>query len=209
MRYCDNDSAKEHVAAIIENADCTIMDKFQNPTRSEEKERTQLLAINGVCSRETIENFLDGGTTRRWTELVVQEMLCIPDIKPDIEQLISITSVVEFISQRTITAPSKTTNPKLLPPLFNQEGTAITGKKLIIEGVLRQKIVYSAVLTQCVHAVHFDMPFSAFIVLDPQDPLTRRFKVDACIEDIFVTDITRRKIFINVALIIRALPLAR
>ncbi len=207
MRYCDKDPAKEN--AVIEHMDCRVMGKFQNPMRSEGKQRTHLLTINGICPREKLESFLDDGNIRRWTELVVPEVLCIPSFKPDIEQIISISSVVELICQRVINTPSKTTNPKLYPPIFNQEGTAITGKKLVIEGVLRQKIVYSAFQTQSVHAVHFDTPFSAFIVLDPQDSLMKKFKVDVCIEDIFVTDITARKIFKNVTLVIRALPLVR
>lgn len=207
MRYCDKESDKENVS--IESADCRVMGKFQKPSRSEPEDRAQLLTINGICSPEKLEKFLDDGAIRRWTELVVPEVLCIPTFKPDIEQLISISAAVELICERVISTPFKTTNPKLSPPIFNQEGTAITGRKLVIEGVLSQKIVYSACQTQSVHAVHFDTPFSAFLVLDPQDPLTRKFKVDVCIEDIFVTDITQRKIFKNVTLVIRALPLLR
>ncbi len=191
----------------IETVDCTITGNFEGPLRCECEERDPLLIINGVCSREKLECFLDDGRIRRWTELVVQEVLCIPEVKPDIEQLISISSVVEIISQRVINTPVRTNIPNLRPPIFNQEGTALTGRKLVIEGILRQKVVYSAMLTQSVHSVHFDVPFSAFIVLESCDPLTGQFKVDACIEDIFITDITTRKIFKNVTLIIRALPL--
>lgn len=208
MRYSDKDFIKECVDTI-ENPDCIVMGNFENPMRSECEEQDQLLIINGICGREKIENFLAEGDIRRWTELVVPEVLCIPKVKPDVEHLISISSIVEIISQRVINTPLKTTSPKLFPPIFNQEGTAITGIKLVVEGVLRQKIIYSAAKTQSVHAIHFDMPFSAFIVLDPQDCITRKFKVDVCIEDIFVTDITPRKIFKNVVLIIRALPLVR
>lgn len=207
MRYSDIDSAKE--SAAIEYVDCRVMGKFQNPMRSECKERTRLMTINGICPREKLEDFLDDGNIRRWTELVVPEVLCIPSYKPDIEQIISISSVVELICQRVIQTPFKASKSTVIPPIFNQEGTAITGKKLVIEGVLRQKIVYSAAQEQRVHAVHFDTPFSAFIVLDPHDSPIRKFKVDVCIEDIFVTDITARKIFKNVTLIIRAVPLAR
>ena len=206
MRYGNQELAKEY-SANIENVDCAVTGKFENPLRCECEEKNQFLTISGICPREKIENFLDNGDIRRWTELVVAETLCIPNPKPDIEQLVSISSIVEIISLRAINTPFRTTNPKLRPPIFNQEGTALTGKKLVIEGVLQQKIVYSAAQTRSLHAVHFDVPFSAFIVLDSKDTLTRKIKVDACIEDIFVTDITPRKIFKNVTLIIRALPL--
>lgn len=206
MRYCDEDPAKGNVA--IDYADCRVMGTYENPMQAEGEKKDKLLNITGICSREKLETFLDHGRIRRWTELVVPEILSVPSFKPDIEQLISISAEVETICQRIIKTPYKTDNPKQSPPLFNQEGTAITGYKLVIEGVIRQKIVYSAVQTQSVHAVHFDTPFSAFIILSPQDSCTSKFKVDVCIEDIFVTDITGRKIFKNVTLIMRAVPSA-
>jgi len=47
----------------------------------------------------------------------------------------------------------------------NAEGTCLTGRKLIIEGVLKQKIVYTAELAdQSVHSAHFEVPFIAFII---------------------------------------------
>lgn len=207
MRYCDKDTDQEKAGG--EYGECAIMGKFENPLRAECKDRTQLVTINGICPPEQLENFLDGGRCRRWTEIVVAEELCIPTCKPDIEQMISISSAVELVYQQVINTPVKTTSSRLVPPVFNQEGTAITGKKLVVEGVLRQKMVYSAAQTQMVHAVHFDTPFAAFIVLDAQDLLTKKLKVDVCLEDIFVTDITPRKIYKNVTLIIRALPFKR
>ncbi len=139
---------------------------------------------------------------------MVPEVLCIPPQKPDIEQLISISSQAEIISQRVVITPIKPRDHYPDRPAQNQEGTMLTGRKLIIEGVLRQKIVYAALPDQSVHSVNLDVPFSTFIILAPHDQLTRQFKIDHCIEDIFVTDITPRKIFKNVTLVIRALPLA-
>lgn len=47
----------------------------------------------------------------------------------------------------------------------NAEGTCLTGRKLIIEGVLKQKVVYTAeVSEQSVHSAHFEVPFIAFII---------------------------------------------
>lgn len=47
----------------------------------------------------------------------------------------------------------------------NEEGTVLTGRKLIVEGVLNQKIVYTAnVDDQSVHSAHFCVPYSAFVV---------------------------------------------
>lgn len=54
----------------------------------------------------------------------------------------------------------------------NEEGTCLTGRKLIVEGTLKQKVVYTAdVDVQSVHSASYEIPFSAFIIpyakLDP------------------------------------------
>ena len=47
----------------------------------------------------------------------------------------------------------------------NAEGTCLSGRKIIIEGTLKQKVVYTAnVTTQSVHSANFNVPFSAFII---------------------------------------------
>lgn len=47
----------------------------------------------------------------------------------------------------------------------NEEGTCLTGRKLIVEGTLKQKVVYTAdVDVQSVHSAHYEIPFSAFII---------------------------------------------
>ena len=47
----------------------------------------------------------------------------------------------------------------------NAEGTCLSGRKLIIEGQLNQKLVYTADAdVQSVHSANFEMPFIAFII---------------------------------------------
>lgn len=47
----------------------------------------------------------------------------------------------------------------------NEEGTCLSGRKLILEGVLEQKVIYTAlVASQTVHSVCKAMPFSAYII---------------------------------------------
>ncbi|CEH36162.1 SPOCS domain-containing protein [Romboutsia lituseburensis] len=47
----------------------------------------------------------------------------------------------------------------------NAEGTCLSGRKLIIEGILKQKVVYTAeVDIQSVHSAHYEVPFIAFII---------------------------------------------
>lgn len=168
-----------------------------------------LYIVKGMCSKERLDSLLSAPTAadptkdKRWTQLFVPEILCIPPQKPNVEQLLSVTSSVQILSQKVIETPFPTTSP-----LENEEGTLLTGKKLIVEGVLRQQVMYTAaVLEQSVHSAHFDVPFSAFIILAANDPLTRKFKIEACIEDIFVSRVTERKIFKNITLFIKATPI--
>lgn len=47
----------------------------------------------------------------------------------------------------------------------NAEDTCLSGRKLIIEGVLKQKVVYTGLVTeQSVHSATFDIPFNAFVI---------------------------------------------
>ncbi|MCF8010377.1 MAG: DUF3794 domain-containing protein [Clostridiales bacterium] len=160
----------------------------------------------GTCSRAKIEGLLEAGD-RIWTQKFIPEILCIPEEKPDIEQLLNITSQVKILSSKVIKTPVLIVDEAPVP-ILNQESTQTTGRKLVIEGLLRQKIIYTAAVEkQSVHAAHFDVPFSAFIVLPPDTPLNRKFKVKACIEDIFVCRVTARQVFKNVTVFIKAIPL--
>ncbi|MDE6425588.1 MAG: DUF3794 domain-containing protein [Ruminococcus sp.] len=70
-------------------------------------------------------------------------------------------SAVEAILN-AITLIGTTTYFALTP---NEEGTCLTGRKLIIEGVLRQKVVYTGLVeTQSVHSMHNEIPFTAYII---------------------------------------------
>lgn len=70
-------------------------------------------------------------------------------------------SAVEAILN-AITLIGTTTYFALVP---NEEGTCLTGRKLIIEGVLRQKVVYTGLVeTQSVHSMHNEIPFTAYII---------------------------------------------
>ncbi|TYQ18282.1 UNVERIFIED_CONTAM: uncharacterized protein DUF3794 [Acetivibrio alkalicellulosi] len=47
----------------------------------------------------------------------------------------------------------------------NEEGTCLSGRKIIVEGVLTQKVVYTGLVnTQSVHSACFKVPFSTYII---------------------------------------------
>lgn len=56
-------------------------------------------------------------------------------------------------------------NTSVLVIQANEEGTCLTGRKLVLEGALEQKVVYTALVSsQTVHSVCKSMPFSAYII---------------------------------------------
>ncbi|MCT4605598.1 MAG: DUF3794 domain-containing protein [Marinisporobacter sp.] len=169
-------------------------------------EEDQLIDIRGVCTREQIEAITIGASPDdTWTQIFIPEVLCIPKQKPDVEQILTLNSCIDIISQRVVKTPEVESSGVLVP---NYEGTFSTGRKLIIEGILRQKIIYTAdVDEQSVHSAHFDVPFSAFIVLPQDAPLFTKYKIEPCIEDIFICRVSKRQIFKNVTIFIKATPL--
>lgn len=205
---CDNQNKFQRIGTIACPPTGNLIENSNNfGCNCKEDTLTQ---IKGVCKPEDFPTLAATDTT--WTQLFIPEILCIPPQKPDVEQILSVNAQLEIISQRVIKTP-KASEPNPTDPtkeiLFeNAEGLFSTGRKLVIEGLLRQKIVYTAnVKEQSVHAAHFDVPFSAFIILpDPSviETLGAKYKIEACIEDIYICRVTLRQIFKNITLFIKA-----
>lgn len=90
-------------------------------------------------------------------ELVLEENLTIPDLKPDMERIVSIATEVQIISSRIVDTSSA----------VSLEGQNLSGCKLILELKLNEIILYVANrITQPVHSAHFKSEMkSAFIVV--------------------------------------------
>lgn len=144
---------------------------------------------------------------RYWTQIFIPETLIIPDMKPDIEQLNSVKVEVEIIRKKVIITPDSET-------MENEEGKLLTGRKLIIEGQLCQTVTYTAQNPkQSVHKAHFIVPFSAFIVVPKTfgsptavDALNVNFRINSCVEDVFIKKVCPRQIFKNITLLLHAQP---
>lgn len=176
--------------------------------------RTSSQAINyvGMYPKNKFNSILNcPNNTNTWVQFFVPEVIDIPAQKPDMEEVLSVQSSVQIISQRVIKTPKVTgyTNAAgvLVPgnEIDNAEGTRLTGRKLIIEGLLHQKVIYTAdVPEQSVHSAHFSVPFSVFIVLPEDTPLIQKFDVTAAIEDIYVSQLSARSLFKNTTIFIKA-----
>jgi len=131
-------------------------------------------------------------------QFTVEENLTIPQAKPDIEQIVRVMAEVIITSTKVIKTPAGT----------SLEGQILTGWKVIIEGYVNQKIEYVAdEPTQSVHAAHFKIPFSTFIVLPPSPDFSKDKVVTVIpyIEDIYAQQTDKRHIFKNITLLLHAI----
>ena len=167
----------------------------------------------GACLQNNTQRTLGCFTTigTDWVQFFLSEIVDVPVQKPDIEEIVSVSSCVEVISQKVIRTPQVTgfTLPNgtvvLGQNIPNAECTNLTGKKLIIEGLLKEKVVYTALnASQSVHSASFTIPFSVFIVVSADTPLNACFKITPIVEDVFACHLTERSIFKNTTLFINA-----
>lgn len=183
--YCDYTAQTNH--------------KFYNTCCTQD----DVVNYQGVCSQQKLNNILAAGSVNKWTQFFIPEIVDIPQQKPNMESVDSVYSCIEIISQRVVKTPLLAD-----PTQSNWEGTNLTGRKLVIEGLLKQKVIYTAnTSVQPLHSAHFAIPFSVFIIVDGTYPLTQKFRLDTCIEDIFTCRLSERSLFKNTTIFIKATPL--
>lgn len=132
-------------------------------------------------------------TSDVFKQLFVEDTFCLPEAKPDIEQIIKVIGSLDVKNKKII----KTTKGVSL------EGQILSGWKLIIEGCIKLKIQYVAdEPEQSVHSAHASIPFSTFIVL-PEDFITGTpVSVFGYIEDVYSQQVCQRQIFNNITLLL-------
>lgn len=107
-------------------------------------------------------------TSKLYKQFSINDTVCLDAKKPDIERLISSAFDVQIASIRVINTPcgeisTKTNIPEIAT---SAEGENLTGKKLVVELKVKQKIQYVANLCdQSVHGVHNEFTVSEFIVI--------------------------------------------
>lgn len=150
--------------------------------------------IKGLIEYSGIADVFPKGP-KSFKQLTVQENLTIPSVKPDVEQILRVIAEVVITDTRVIKTPVS----------ISEEGQVLTGYKLLVEGELIQKIEYVAdEPTQSVHAAHFKIPFSTFIILPPDFVENSQVRVVPYIEDVYVQQLDKRHIFKNVLLFLNA-----
>lgn len=123
------------------------------------------------------------------------ESVLLPEAKPDVLKIVKVVSEITISDSRVIRTPKAT----------SLEGQKLTGFKLMIDGTLNQKVEYvGETPSQAVHAVHFNIPFSTFIILPETFKPSTNVNVIGYIEDISADIFDQRNIFVNATLLIVA-----
>lgn len=175
---------------------------------------TGTISASGVTPSDKLISLLTSDSDNKWVQFNIPEVIDIPEQKPDVEDIVSINSCVEIISQRVIKTPVVTgyisSNGITIPgsSIPNAEGSKLTGRKLIITGILKQKVIYTALVPdQSLHSASYSISFSIYIIVDANTPLSQRFKVNSYIEYIWGIRLSERSLFKNTTIFIKATPI--
>lgn len=166
----------------------------------------------GVANSDALEKALSCKPgSDKWVQLFVPKIFDIPTQKPSMEGIVSVNSCVDIISQRVIRTPVVTgytdREGTFIPgdTIPNGECLLLTGKKLVIEGVITQKVIYTALeANQALHSATFRIPFSTFIIVEGDRALTEEFRIYPYLEDVYTNMLSERTIFSNNTLFIKA-----
>ncbi|MGL6105194.1 DUF3794 domain-containing protein [Romboutsia sp.] len=119
----------------------------------------------------------------------------IPDNMYEIESINHIEGKIEISTSNVIQTPEYTSN----------EGQKLNKYKLIVKGVLKTTIEYTAnEPTQSVVAIDFKTPFSHFLILPLDYVLGSNIEVEGIVEDISYNLINSKEVFNNVTILIGA-----
>lgn len=152
-----------------------------------------------ILGKETIPNSnssaLVAVNLTTFKQISVDEYLSIPKQKPEMEGINNINATVDILSSHIIMTPKDK----------SYESQNLTGYKLIVHGVLNQVVEYTALdEKQSVHAAHYNVPFSSFIVLPDNFVLGSKIEVEGIVEDIYYKENDCRTFFKNVTVLLVA-----
>ena len=172
------------------------------------------ISVSGVTPSNKLISLLTANSDNKWVQFYVPEVIDIPSQKPDVEDIVSVNSCIQIISQHVVKTPVVTgyvTSTGTTIPgsaITNAEGTKLTGRKLIITGLLKQKVIYTALVPeQSVHSASYCVPISVYIIIDANTPLSQSFRVTPYIEDIWAIRLSERSLFKNTTIFINATPI--
>lgn len=158
------------------------------------------LQTPGVYSQSKIEDVLKAGDNM-FLQFVIPEILDLPAEAPEIIQVVSVNSCIDVVSQSVIKTPTVTgytSNGVNIPgqDIPNSQCTTLTGRKLVVELLLTEKISYTADLPgNPLHSVTFKFPCSTFLIIDKDTAISEYLKVTPYIVNVSCCKLSETNIF--------------
>lgn len=174
------------------------------------------IIVIGLCeNKQEVSNIIS--EFNYWNQETIQEIVSIPQTSANIEEVNSINIVAKILNVKAIKTPRspEVLNDGNIKLVENLEGKIVTGRKLIIEGVLCQMIEYTTSdLYDSLKTMTVYNPFSSYIVIPKElnvngqmlDTLSVNFDVSTCIEDLDITVLDCRSILKTLAILFYAVP---
>lgn len=132
---------------------------------------------DNTCTIEDTKNF-------KQTNIDLQ--LCLPECKPDIEQVVRVKIDKEIINTKIIKTPVGT----------SLEGQIVTGYKALVMADLIVKVTYVADrCSQSVHSFHVTIPFCEYVVMPKGFNTLGVVTPDIYIEDIYISQCDERCLY--------------
>lgn len=148
-------------------------------------------SINDACPLELTESFKQSN---------IDLNFCVPDCKPDIEQIVKVWVKVVPIHHQMVKTPVG----------VSYEGQIITGYKLLFVGDIHMKMEYVADdCEQSVHSAHTIVPFCEYVVMPKGYNAISAVKPNIYVEDIYTNQANKRCAYSNITLMTMVRSLGR
>ncbi|AOR23331.1 SPOCS domain-containing protein [Clostridium taeniosporum] len=150
------------------------------------KIQRDLIEYNGIndCPIKNTANF---------NQINIEERFCIPNQKPDMEQITRVWVKGKVVDYEIVKTPIGT----------SLEGQTVTGYKILVCGDINYKVEYVALeATQSVHTAHTTIPFCAYAVLPENTNPNARINSTILIEDVLSEQVDKRCIYNNITMML-------
>lgn len=131
-------------------------------------------------------------------QICIENNVNLPETKEDMSSIENINTDISIKNYHTIKTPIATSN----------EGSVLSGYKLIVHGILNQVIRYSAKKPNSpIHSFEHEIPFSTFIILPSDYKLQSNVQIEAKEEYTHFNLVNSRSLFesVNILLIAKTL----
>ncbi|MGL5694066.1 MAG: hypothetical protein ACRCXA_08315 [Peptostreptococcaceae bacterium] len=126
-------------------------------------------------------------------QIYIEEYIYLPEHKDDIHCVENVNTDIIINSYHTIKTPIATSN----------EGTVLSGHKLIVHGSINQIVRYTTIKSSnAVHSFEYEMPFSTFIILPCDYQIGSKIQIETKEEYTHFSLVNRRCIFENISILI-------